>query len=215
MGRTSDARERLLSSAGELLYALGYHGVSVEELCERAGVKKGSFYHFFPSKQELTLAVLDAQWNIMRDALVEPAFASDLPPLERIQRFFDLMAGASADEQGKTGQIGGCRFGNLVAEMGSQNPQIRQKVLSVFQALATYFERALEEAINAGEVSSINPRMTAFALLGYMEGLLLLGRTSNDADLMRQLGQRALQFARAGGPSREVPEPQSESGKGA
>ena len=74
MGRMSDARERLLSSAGELIYALGSQGASVEELCERAGVKKGSFYHFFPSKQELTLAALEAQWNMMRDALVEPAF---------------------------------------------------------------------------------------------------------------------------------------------
>jgi TetR/AcrR family transcriptional repressor of nem operon len=197
----SDARERLLSSAGELIYALGYQGVSVEELCQRAGVKKGSFYHFFPSKQALTLAALDAQWNLMRDALVEPAFASDLPPLERIQRFFDSMAEASADEQRQTGQIGGCRFGNLVAEMGSQNPKIRQQVLSVFQVIATYFERALEEALNAGELSTINPRVTALALLGYMEGMLLLGRTYNDADLMRQLGQQALQFALARGAS--------------
>ena len=201
MGRTSDARERLLSSAGELVYALGYQSVSVEELCEHAGVKKGSFYHFFPSKQELTLAALDAQWNIARDALVEPAFASDLPPLERIQRFFDSIAGASADEQGQTGQVRGCRFGNLVAEMGSQNPKIRQKVSSIFQAIAAYFEQALEEAINAGELSSINPRVTALALLAYMEGILLLGRAYNDADLMRRLGQEAVQFASTGGSS--------------
>lgn len=201
MGRISDARKRLLSSAGELIYTLGYQGVSVEELCQRAGVKKGSFYHFFPSKQELTLEALDAQWNLMRDAVVEPAFASDLPPLERIQRFFEAMAEASADEQRQTGQIGGCRFGNVVAEMGSQDPQIRQQVWSVFQAIATYFERALEEALNTGEVSHIIPRVTAFALLGYMEGILLLGRTSNDADLMKQLGQQALQFALARGSS--------------
>jgi len=193
----SDARERLLSSAGELVYTLGYQGASVEELCERAGVKKGSFYHFFASKQELTLAALEAQWNLMRDALVEPAFASDLPPLERIQRFFDVMAEASADEQRQTGQIGGCRFGNVVAEMGSQDPTIRHQVWSVFQAIATYFERALEEAQSAGDVSNINPRMTALALLAYMEGILLLGRASHDADMMRQLGQQALQFALA------------------
>src|SRR5579862_6516066 len=187
MGRMSDARARLLSSAGELIYALGYQGASVEEVCERARVKKGSFYHFFPSKQALTLAALDAQWNLMRAALVEPAFASDLPPLERIQRFFDAMVEASADEQRQIGQIGGCRFGNLVAEMGSQDPKIRQQVWSVFQAITTYFEKALEEALNAGDVSNINPRVTALALLAYMEGVLLLGRASHDADVMRQL----------------------------
>jgi TetR/AcrR family transcriptional regulator, transcriptional repressor for nem operon len=197
MGRNSDAKERLLSCAGELIYALGYQRMSVEELCECARVKKGSFYHFFPSKQELTLAAIDVQWNIQRNRLVEPAFASNLPPLERIQCFFDLMAEACVDEWEKTGQVRGGRFGNLVAEMGGQSSQIREKVLSIFQALVTYFEQALEEAISSGVISNINPHMTALALLSYMEGMLLIGRTYNDANLVKQLACLALQFTLA------------------
>ena len=59
MGRTSDARERLLASGLELIYDKGYNAVGVSEVCAKAGVNKGSFYHFYPSKQQLGLAIVD------------------------------------------------------------------------------------------------------------------------------------------------------------
>ena len=59
MGRTSDARERLVESCQALMHEKGYTAVGVGEVCSRAGVNKGSFYHFFPSKQDLALTVID------------------------------------------------------------------------------------------------------------------------------------------------------------
>ncbi|MFD6676979.1 TetR/AcrR family transcriptional regulator [Rhodococcus zopfii] len=46
MGRFSDARERLLAASGDLMHQLGYAAIGVAEICARAGVRKGSFYHF-------------------------------------------------------------------------------------------------------------------------------------------------------------------------
>ena len=54
-----DTQKRILDSASELIHARSYADVGVSAICEHAGVKKGSFYHFFRSKQELTLTVLD------------------------------------------------------------------------------------------------------------------------------------------------------------
>ena len=62
MGRTSDARERLIASAIDLIGARSYRAVSVDDLCAHAGVNKGSFYHFFPAKRDLALAAIDLQW---------------------------------------------------------------------------------------------------------------------------------------------------------
>ena len=59
MGRTSDAKQKLIDSAIELIHSRSFADVGVNELCQHAGVKKGSFYHFFPSKQDLTLTALD------------------------------------------------------------------------------------------------------------------------------------------------------------
>ena len=57
--KNTDAKQRILNSAQVLMLARGYAGTKVDEICEHAGVSKGSFYHFFPSKRDLTLAVLD------------------------------------------------------------------------------------------------------------------------------------------------------------
>ena len=83
----ADTQQRILDSARELIYARSYADVGVAAICEHAGVKKGSFYHFFPSKRELTLAVLDAYYADLKENLIDKAFADDVPPLARLERF--------------------------------------------------------------------------------------------------------------------------------
>jgi TetR/AcrR family transcriptional repressor of nem operon len=63
MGRTSDARERLIETTLDLVRRDGYGAVTVDAICEAVGVKKGSFYHFFPSKDALVIAALDWHWE--------------------------------------------------------------------------------------------------------------------------------------------------------
>ncbi len=58
MGRVSDAKEHLIESGKQLMHARGYTAVSVQDLCQHAGVNKGSFYYFFPAKRDLVLAVI-------------------------------------------------------------------------------------------------------------------------------------------------------------
>ncbi|MDP9291545.1 MAG: TetR/AcrR family transcriptional regulator, partial [Verrucomicrobiota bacterium] len=63
MPRKSDARARLLDAALSLVWENSYGATSVDAICERAGVRKGSFYYFFRSKSELAVAALDADWS--------------------------------------------------------------------------------------------------------------------------------------------------------
>ena len=69
MGRTSNAKSRLIAMAMALMYVRGYPAVGVHEISTRAGVYKGSFYHFFPSKQALVLAVIDTYGAHIRGPL--------------------------------------------------------------------------------------------------------------------------------------------------
>lgn len=59
MGRTSDAKEKILAAARSLIGGRGYSALGVAEICKAAGVPKGSFYCFFESKEALALAVVD------------------------------------------------------------------------------------------------------------------------------------------------------------
>jgi TetR/AcrR family transcriptional regulator, transcriptional repressor for nem operon len=194
MRRLQDARERLIASATELIHARSYGAVSVDDLCAHAGVHKGSFYHFFPSKRDLLLAALDLQWEQARETMLEPAFAPDVPPLERIARFFTLFSDPHVTDPAGTGCVLGCSFGNLAAEMGAQDPVIRAKVQNVFAGICGYLEGALREAAAEGAITGVDAPAGARALLAYYEGIMLVAKAANNAALIDQLGHAALQI---------------------
>ena len=59
MGRTSNADERLMTAALDLMWEESYGAVTIDDICQRAEVKKGSFYYFFDSKSHLAVAALE------------------------------------------------------------------------------------------------------------------------------------------------------------
>ncbi len=193
MPRTSDAKEKLLDSALDLIHARSYADVSVQELCEHAGVKKGSFYHFFPSKRDLTLAALDRQWEIAKRTVWEPAFSKHLSPLKRIEQCFDRLFELQCGVKERTGHVHGCPFGNLALELSTQDGVIRRKVDRIFGEVAAYFERALRDAVAAGEIPDQDAGTTAQTLVAYMEGVILLAKTRNDLNLIKRLRGGMLQ----------------------
>ncbi len=65
MKEKSNIKERFIKAAIDLICARSYNTVGVQELCDNVGVTKGSFYHYFPSKRDLTLAAIDEIWAII------------------------------------------------------------------------------------------------------------------------------------------------------
>ncbi len=194
MGRTSDARERLIRSGMELIRSRSYTDVGVQELCESAGVKKGSFYHFFNSKTDLALASLDAWWDTTRTECWEVAFSPDRPPFERFERFFEIAYRQSCLDRETSGRICGCPFGNLAVEMSTRDERIRAKIDQIFQDIIARFEHALKDAVEAGDLPELDTRKTAMALWAYCEGILLLAKSQQDPGLVHQLGRLTVQF---------------------
>ncbi|MEJ2694697.1 MAG: TetR/AcrR family transcriptional regulator, partial [Candidatus Thiodiazotropha sp.] len=75
------------STARELFHGRSYTDVGIKEICEIAQMQKGSFCHFFPSKQDLAVAVIDDMADDWTQGFVAEAFDPDLPPLERLCTF--------------------------------------------------------------------------------------------------------------------------------
>src|SRR5512147_1140509 len=86
MGRTSDARDRLIGAAGSLFCESGYHGTTIDAICQRASVQKGTFYHFFRSKDDLAVAALEVDRAARRQVL-DAIFSPTRPPLVRIAAY--------------------------------------------------------------------------------------------------------------------------------
>jgi len=192
MTQTHDTKQRLLDSAQKLFYARSYEDVGVQEICQAAGVRKGSFYHFFPSKRDLTLAMLDESWKQFRETVLPGLFARDIPPLKRIERFLEMQYRHHRAVKDQTGQVLGCPYGNLAGEMSTQDEVIRERVARIFRDLQTPIEQALEEAMAAGELAKLDSRATASAMVAYLEGLTLLAKTQNDPEVVRKLGPAML-----------------------
>jgi TetR/AcrR family transcriptional regulator, transcriptional repressor for nem operon len=198
MTRTSDAKERLLASALELVSERSYAGVGVQELCEHAGVKKGSFYYFFKSKQDLMLEALAHQSRILDEIVFTPALSSGLPPLERIECLFHRTYEFQKPMVEKTGRVRGCFFGNLALELSTQDEPIRHCLDRIFRTVVESIKNTVEEAVAAGDLPEVDAQATAEAILAYWEGVILLAKVRNEPELLKKLAKGAKEIAIAG-----------------
>ena len=186
MGRTSDARDKLIASGSELMHERGYTAVGVSEICARAGVQKGSFYHFFPSKVELALAVIDRYAGAGGPALEELRHG-DGAPLERLAAHLEgLYLGQMAVRE-SCGKVLGCPIGNLGLEMSTQEPALRERLRGEFERTIDGFETVLQQAIDDGELPPRDTRRAARSILALVEGTVMLAKMKDDPEPLRGL----------------------------
>jgi len=178
MGRCSDAKEKLLDAAHELLWEHSYGATSVDAICEKAGVKKGSFYHFFESKSELALAALEANWQANK-ARYDAIFSPTVPPLERIQKFLDGALKCQEDCKEQSGQVLGCPVFSLGCEISTQDEAIREKVAAILANHIKYVESAIRDAQAEGLINAPDPGQRARLFFFCFQGALTQARIQN------------------------------------
>ncbi|MEJ2610447.1 MAG: TetR/AcrR family transcriptional regulator [Candidatus Thiodiazotropha sp.] len=188
MNQAFDTRARILSTARELFHGRSYADVGIKEICEIAQVQKGSFYHFFPSKQDLAMAVIDDMADDWAHGFVAEAFDRDLSPLERLDYLIDAAYYWQKAAKDLEGRMPGCLFGNLALEVSTRDEVIRARINAVFAKASTHFHETLDEAVELGLILPLNTQSTAQAMLAYLEGVILLAKSHNDPEVVRILG---------------------------
>src|ERR1041384_6893505 len=108
MGRTSDAHERLMDAALDLIWEESYGAVTIDDICQRAGVKKGSFYYFFDSKAELAVAALERMWANDWKPSPDHRFSPSLDPVTRMSFYLDSIYHRQVELRKRTGKVIGC-----------------------------------------------------------------------------------------------------------
>lgn len=189
MGRSSTAREKLIKSSIELITNRSYKSVGVNELCRHAGVKKGSFYHFFSSKQELTIKSLDVIWNEFREKVLLPIKNLDKPMDEKLGILLSKLYNNYSESKDCNGCVVGCPLGNLALEMSTLDESIRTKIGDIFNDWVDLFEQFVQDAVKNKEIpDNVDTRATAKSIVVYIEGLLLMGKTFNNPEIIQNLG---------------------------
>jgi|SRR5581483_2818592 TetR/AcrR family transcriptional repressor of nem operon len=196
MGRTSDAREKLLQVAFELIYQQSYGSVSVDDICERAQVKKGSFYHFFPSKSDLAVAAYEAHFQASRPRY-DSIFSPLVPPLERIENYCRGVYEKQKQIYQDTGRVLGCPFATVGCELSTQDEKIRQKAGEMFEHMCRYLENTLRDARKEGLIEEQDFAAKARNIYCLITGVLLQARVKNDPEVLRDLAPVVLRMTGA------------------
>jgi TetR/AcrR family transcriptional regulator, transcriptional repressor for nem operon len=177
MKNDSTTRERLIEVARDLFWRQGYASTGIAEILSAAGAGSGSLYYFFPTKEDLLLAVLEWYKANLWKAVVDPVFERVSDPIERI---FGILDGY---RQGlvQTRFIQGCPVGNLALELANSHPGARQMIAENF----TGWREAIEQCVRAavGRLpAGADPAQIALFVLTTMEGAVMLARAYHDIE---------------------------------
>ena len=186
MGRVSDAKQKLMDAVTELIWHGSYGSTTIDQICEKAGVKKGSFYYFFESKAELAAEALEATWQQKKPELDE-LFSPTVAPLERLRRFCERGYEKQKELKGHCGCVLGCPLFTLGAEVCNQEVKLHKKIKEILGQYHTYIESAIRDAHTQGLIYAPDAPAKARMLFAYSEGLLTQARILNDVEGLREM----------------------------
>jgi TetR/AcrR family transcriptional repressor of nem operon len=173
----ADTRERIVHTALRLFATKGYGSTSVADILQAAGVNAGSVYHFFPGKQDILLAVLDAYRRGIRPMLLDPAWKDVDDPVERVFALLGRYRAHLLD----TDCTYGCPIGSLALELHEPDPAVRELLALNFTGWIDAIEQCFIEAANRFPKSTDRRALAVFALTT-MEGGVMLSRTARTLD---------------------------------
>ncbi len=178
----ADTRELLIQQGIVLLTERGVSATALEEVLKSVGVPKGSFYHYFASKDAFVLAVLDSYSAYLLSKLDRHLANPALPPLERLHTFVDdACAGVERFEFRR-----GCLVGNLGQEVGCLDASLQQRLEEIFCGWEVRLAECLRAAVVAGEIPGDTdcPALARAFWIGW-EGAIQRARLMRSTEPMR------------------------------
>lgn len=179
----SPTKEKLLDAAQRLMLAKGFPATTVEEICETAGLTKGSFFHYFESKDDLGKAVLDRYAERGLGALDTASFRRQSDPLKRIIASIDFWIDRINDPSTECG----CLLGNFAQELSDTHPTIRAQCVQYFDRWTQMLKQDFDEAKSAYRPrAQIDTQGLAEHYVAVLEGALLMAKAKRDRKIFER-----------------------------
>jgi TetR/AcrR family transcriptional regulator, transcriptional repressor for nem operon len=165
-------RDRLLAAGIQLFAAKGYQSTSIADLLQHANAHSGSFYHFFPTKQDLLLAVLRAYRDGIESMLLAPAWDGVDDPIAKVFALLAVYRGALDG----SACLYGCPIGSLALEIHEPDPPVRELLSANFAGWVRHIQSCLDAARHRLP-RAIDTHQLAVFVLTTMEGGVMQART--------------------------------------
>jgi AcrR family transcriptional regulator len=173
--RGAATRGRIVDAASDLIYTHGVEGTSLDDVMAASRVSKSQLYHYFADKDALVLEVIAQQTKRVLDAQ-QPHLGS-LDSLPALKAWRDSIVRLSKAARGK-----GCPLGSLANELANESEPARKRLADSFTNWHGRIEMGLAKMRERGELAaSADPNKLAFALLGAVQGGLLLAKTTHSS----------------------------------
>ena len=182
----TDTKRKLLEAAIEMIWESSYGSVSVDDICTKAGVNKGSFYYAFKSKSDLAVAAYERHWESKRP-MMDHIFSPQIPPLQRL----DMVCQAIIDDQKQKyatfGKMLGCPFCAIGSELSTQDENIRLKAEQVTARMMKYWESLVRDLAAEGLIVSNDHSELAQEVGMYIFGVLTQAKIENSVKHVERL----------------------------
>ena len=180
--KKNKTRTDIICIGMELIALHGYNTTGIDAVLKQAGVPKGSFNHFFGSKEEFGLGVIDHFADHCDEKLRTFFDDEEVPPLNRIRNYFENGLLDMAENRFTKG----CLIGNLGQELTGQNERFRARIETIFSAWQQRFAACLHEAKQKGQLASeADPAVIAEFILSGWEGAILRAKVMKDSQPLR------------------------------
>lgn len=142
-------KNKIIEVASQLIHFQGYTNTGLKEILDKAGVPKGSFYHYFRNKEDLALNILDYYSAFVNELFANSIAEHQENPIIGLRSFFEMIHKNFEATQ----YSGGCPIGNLGQELSDTEENIRIKADKIFDSLIDQIYHQLSRAYDMGLVA--------------------------------------------------------------
>lgn len=179
-----NTRTKLITTSIQLMAVKGFNNTGLAEILALAAVPKGSFYHYFKSKDELGLAIIEHYGQQLRDGLSQCLQSTPGPALARLRRYFEAALGYFEGDF----TLCNCLLGNLGQELSIQSQAMREAIFRHYRAIEGLIAECLAEAKREGELAAeADEQLLARMLFSSWEGCLVRAKLEQSPAPLREL----------------------------
>lgn len=184
---TPNTKDRIIDAGSSAMSAKSFNGCGLKEILDCAEVPKGSFYHYFKSKEDLGVAVIEESAEGHAEFIREHLHDRRVTPLQRVVNMFQAMREHYVNE----GPMRECVIAKLALEVAQLSEPMRLAIKYAYDNWSALIARTLAEAQAAGELNeSQNPDELADVLINAWEGCTLRMQIDRNTDALDQFVSR-------------------------